>query len=316
MAKTNIRGSQIADGANGVDLAVDVTGVLPVGNGGNGVANPTAGRFMVGNGTSVIDLSKLVPTGAVVGTTDTQTLTAKTLTAPKIDQINDSVNGLKSVEVSAAALAVDYVRLIGGIAGTPGTVSVGAGGTDTNVHLNLFSKGSGAVLLNGVQSVDLSSVQTVTNKVLSTGTKVGAATTDISGAWTAWTPALVGITLGTGTLSCRYMQIGKTVHFEFKLVFGSTTTFAAAGPNGFALPAAVFGTSTTASRWRFQGLLWRTAGFDEWIMGRVVPTTSLTNVELVFRSNAALGDNFITSTNPQASATGDGVDIQGTYEAA
>lgn len=36
MATTNIRGSQIADGPNGVDLTVDVTGTLPVANGGTG----------------------------------------------------------------------------------------------------------------------------------------------------------------------------------------------------------------------------------------------------------------------------------------
>lgn len=36
MAATNVRGGQIADGANGVDLTVDVTNVLPVANGGTG----------------------------------------------------------------------------------------------------------------------------------------------------------------------------------------------------------------------------------------------------------------------------------------
>lgn len=39
MARTNIRGSQIADGANGVDLTVDVTGTLPAVNGGTGVTS-------------------------------------------------------------------------------------------------------------------------------------------------------------------------------------------------------------------------------------------------------------------------------------
>lgn len=39
MAKTNIRGAQIADGANGVDLTVDVTGTLPAANGGTGVTS-------------------------------------------------------------------------------------------------------------------------------------------------------------------------------------------------------------------------------------------------------------------------------------
>lgn len=37
MAKTNVRGTQIADGANGVDLTIDVTGILPAANGGTGL---------------------------------------------------------------------------------------------------------------------------------------------------------------------------------------------------------------------------------------------------------------------------------------
>lgn len=44
MAKTTVRGAQISDGANGVDLTVDVTGVLPVANGGTG-ANTAAGAI-------------------------------------------------------------------------------------------------------------------------------------------------------------------------------------------------------------------------------------------------------------------------------
>ena len=44
MAKTTVRGAQIADGANGVNLTVDVTGVLPVANGGTG-ANTAAGAI-------------------------------------------------------------------------------------------------------------------------------------------------------------------------------------------------------------------------------------------------------------------------------
>lgn len=100
MAKTNVRGTQIADGANGVDLTVDVTGILPVANGGIGVSNPTASRFLVGNGTSAVDTSKVVPSGVVVGTTDTQTLSGKTLTLPNITQ---------SSTPGAAAAGVDTI---------------------------------------------------------------------------------------------------------------------------------------------------------------------------------------------------------------
>ena len=48
MARTNIRGSQIADGANGVDLTVDVTGVLPIANGGTNASSASAALTSLG----------------------------------------------------------------------------------------------------------------------------------------------------------------------------------------------------------------------------------------------------------------------------
>ena len=56
-------------------------GTLSVSKGGTGASTLTSGNFLVGNGTSAVTTTKVVPTGAVVGTTDTQTLTNKTMTA-------------------------------------------------------------------------------------------------------------------------------------------------------------------------------------------------------------------------------------------
>lgn len=67
-----------------------VTGTLPVTNGGTGVATLTSGGVLVGAGTGAVDTTKAAPAGAFVGTTDTQTLSGKTLTAPVIATI---VNG-------------------------------------------------------------------------------------------------------------------------------------------------------------------------------------------------------------------------------
>lgn len=64
-----------------------VSGILPVANGGTGVSNITLNGVMIGNGTSPITFAKAAPTGDFVGTTDTQTLSGKTLTTPIISQI-------------------------------------------------------------------------------------------------------------------------------------------------------------------------------------------------------------------------------------
>lgn len=61
-----------------IDLTSQVSGLLPVANGGTGAGTLTG--LVVGNGTSPMSVVT-APTGAVVGTTDTQTLTNKRITS-------------------------------------------------------------------------------------------------------------------------------------------------------------------------------------------------------------------------------------------
>lgn len=78
------------DAAWSTPSVTTVTGVLPVANGGTGNSTLTSNGVLVGNGTGAVSTAKAAPTGAFVGTTDTQTLSGKTLTAPVIATI---VNG-------------------------------------------------------------------------------------------------------------------------------------------------------------------------------------------------------------------------------
>jgi hypothetical protein len=58
-----------------------------------------------------------------------------------------------------------------------------------------------------------------------------------TGGWTTWTSSTNGITLGNGTITARYVKIGKFVNWYFRFVLGSTS--AITGNMTFTLPIAV-----------------------------------------------------------------------------
>jgi len=58
-----------------------------------------------------------------------------------------------------------------------------------------------------------------------------------TGGYTTWTPTWTNLTVGNGTQTARYTQIGKTLRFDLKLVFGSTTSIS--GLPIFTLPKTV-----------------------------------------------------------------------------
>jgi hypothetical protein len=54
------------------------------------------------------------------------------------------------------------------------------------------------------------------------------------GAYTSWTPVITGITVGNGTTSAFYTQIGNFVNAQFRFTLGSTSSVT--GGIGFSLP--------------------------------------------------------------------------------
>ena len=131
-----------------------------------------------------------------------------------------------------------------------------------------------------------------------------------TGPWTAYTPTVLGISLGNGTLAAAYRVTGKTLHVNVSLNFGSTTTYA--GGAGVAIQIAL-PSGTTALR---TGALsaWIndfSTGFDYVATGRVFATGSF--ITLV------LNGGFVASVNdarPMTWASGDSFAVMGVIEIA
>jgi len=112
----------------------------------------------------------------LVGRATTDTLTNKTLTSPRIGTAILDVNGLNLIALTATASAANYLTINNAVSG--GIVAIA--GTGTNCAVNITSTGTGTVQANGVQVVDLSTTQSLTNKTI-TGTFSGPLTGNVTG---------------------------------------------------------------------------------------------------------------------------------------
>jgi hypothetical protein len=134
-------------------------------------------------------------------------------------------------------------------------------------------------------------------------------------AWQSYTPTIggAGWALGNATVTGLYCQIGKTVHFAIRVVFGSTSTYGAGRPT-LSLPV-----TATSAAGNFD-FVTNVAYFDNSATVRYQGTAdfSTTNVDLFVwsASGTYVSSLGVTSAVPMTWGTSDVIYVSGTYEAA
>ena len=135
----------------------------------------------------------------LVDVSSNQTLTTKTITSPRVNQINDT-GGAAAIIVSPTASAVNQLTVKGSASGGVAAI-IEATGTDSLIFLTLKSKGSAAVVLapNNINSLVAYSANAAVNHFTVNATTTGNAP-NITATGSDTNISVNVVPKGTGTL--------------------------------------------------------------------------------------------------------------------
>lgn len=203
----------------------------PVGGAGtiSGPGSSTTGKIATwGNttGTQLLDSGASLPSGAIVGTTDTQTLTGKTFVAPALGAATGSSLNLSGLTASSA-VATDASKNL---------VSVANTGTGSNVLATspalvapALGTPSAAVLTNATGlpiSTGVSGLGTGVATALAVAANASGGFSTTQGASAAYTPTVTftgGTTPSASAVSGAWQVNGKLLFFRVKATIAFTT---------------------------------------------------------------------------------------------
>jgi hypothetical protein len=134
--------------------------------------------------------------------------------------------------------------------------------------------------------------------------------------WTTYTPGWTAATtnpvIGNGTLTGRYMKVGRTVHLSINLVGGATTTWGA-GAYSFAAP---FASANSTVSYLGGARLSGSGSGDTWIgQASLGPNTTSINATFPVSTTNTRASNM-HATGPETHAAGSTLRLFVTYQSA
>lgn len=196
---------------------------------------------------------------APLGTTDSQSPTNKTFDVTNIYTTRDdritlqnSADVTKQAKFSLSAITTGTTRTYTLPNATDTLAGIAATQTFTNKTLTSPSITGGTIdnstiTVDSISGHSTSTIVTVANMQISNGvintanavtaTSIAAGAvqpqalvtgTGSGWAWSSWTPTWTGLTVGSATVSYKYIQIGKTVFFRFSVVLAADSSLSSA----------------------------------------------------------------------------------------
>jgi len=145
----------------------------------------------------------------------------------------------------------------------------------------------------------------LTNAGINTHAQIDSFLSNINGAWTSFTPSWANVTVGSGTNTGAYIQVGKKVFYRIRLTLAADSAITGHPALTFPVAIASYGTSTTVGELLAYGAV---------VYPGVILTTGKCYVFDASGSYATLASIF--PTTPFTWTTGNQITIQGFYEAA
>jgi hypothetical protein len=184
--------------------SLDNTSSLPNPSGTDKQNSPDHGALHTNENAAIIALEGKLGTGASTPAVNTLLLGTGTGTSAWSQATSAQLAASISDETgSGAAVFANTPTLI-----TPKVDTIQEATLNNGVTVGGVSLKSGLVATSAIPPI--------------TNSKLSTATGEIGAAWQSWTPTWTNATVGNSVQDCKYIQIGKTVHFRLSLTWGST----------------------------------------------------------------------------------------------